>query len=183
VRAIARRTRLPVAEKPESQEICFVPSGNYVRFIEAYLEEQGRGLLAEPGEVVTTSGEVIGRHQGVHRFTIGQRRGLGVAAGRPIYVVGIDRASNRVIVGEESELRAATCDVRDVNWIPFPCLEQPMQVTVKIRHRHEPAAATIEGVDATAARVHFEVPQRAVTPGQAAVFYSGEHVIGGGWIC
>jgi tRNA-specific 2-thiouridylase len=183
VRAIARRARLPVAEKPESQEICFVPSGNYVRFIEAYLKEQGSQLPAEPGEIVTTSGEVIGRHQGVHRFTIGQRRGLGVAAGRPMYVVGIDRVKNRVIVGEDRELREATCDVRDVNWIPFPCLEQPKQVTVKIRHRHEPAAATIESLGATSAHVRFEVPQRAVTPGQAAVFYSGEQVIGGGWIC
>ncbi len=95
VRGIARRTRLPVAEKPESQEICFVPAGNYVRFIESYLEEQGSALSAGPGEMVTTTGEVIGRHQGVHRYTIGQRRGLGVAAGRPMYVVGIDRGANR----------------------------------------------------------------------------------------
>ena len=183
VRAIARRACLPVAGKPESQEICFVPSGNYVRFIEAYLEEQGSGLSAEPGELVSTSGEVIGRHQGVHRYTVGQRRGLGLAAGRPVYVVAIDRARNRVIVGEDSELRTAACDVRDVNWIPFAGLERPMRVTVKIRHRHEPAAATIESLDAARARVSFDVPQRAITPGQAAVFYSGEQVVGGGWIC
>ncbi len=183
VRAIARRTRLPVAEKPESQEICFVPAGNYVRFIEAYLEERGSSLPVEPGEIVTSAGEVIGRHQGVHRYTVGQRRGLGVAAGRPIYVVGIDRASNRVIVGEDDDLRRETCEVRDVNWIGVARLEQPTQVRVKIRHRHEPAAATVEALNATTARVRFEVPQRAVTPGQAAVFYSGERALGGGWIC
>jgi tRNA-specific 2-thiouridylase len=183
VRARARRARLPVADKPESQEICFVPSGNYVRFIEAYLAEQGSELAAEPGELVTTSGEVIGRHEGVHRYTVGQRRGLGVAAGRPIYVLEIDRARNRVIVGDDDELRNATCDVRDVNWIPFARLEQPVCVTVKIRHRHEPAAATVESLDPATARVRFDTPQRAVTPGQAAVFYSGEQVVGGGWIC
>jgi len=183
VRGIARRARLPVAEKPESQEICFVPTGNYVRFIEAYLEEQGSALPAEPGEVVTTTGEVLGRHQGVHRYTVGQRRGLGLAAGRPLYVVGIDRARNRIIVGEGGELRRDACDVRDVNWIPFACLEQPAKVMVKIRHRHEPAAATVEPLDNRHARVRFDVPQRAITPGQAAVFYSGERVLGGGWIC
>jgi len=183
VRAIARQASLPVAEKPESQEICFVPSGNYVRFIEAYLEEQGSELPAEPGEVVTTNGEVIGQHQGVHRYTVGQRRGLGVAVGRPMYVLAVDRARNRVVVGEDNEIHTAACEVRDVNWISFACLEQPMRTIVKIRHRHEPAAATIEGFDTTRARVRFDVPQRAVTPGQAAVFYSGERVVGGGWIC
>ena len=183
VRVIARRTHLPVAEKPESQEICFVPAGNYVRFIESYLAEQGSALAADSGEMVTTTGEVIGRHQGVHRYTIGQRRGLGVAVGRPMYVVGIDRVANRVIVGEDSELRLGTCEVRDVNWIGIAGPEQPAQVMVKIRHRHEPAAATLEPLDTARARVCFDVPQRAVTPGQAAVFYSGERVIGGGWIC
>jgi tRNA-specific 2-thiouridylase len=183
VRAIARRACLPVAEKPESQEICFVPAGNYVRFIEAYLEEQGSSLPAEPGEVVTTSGEVIGRHEGLHRYTVGQRRGLGLAAGRPLYVVELDRTANRLIVGEDAELRRETCEVRNVNWIAVASLEQPARVMVKIRHRHEPAAATLEAADATAARVRFDVPQRAVTPGQAAVFYAGERVLGGGWIC
>ena len=120
------------------------------------------------------------RHQGVHRYTVGQRRGLGVATGRPFYVVAIDRAANRVVVGEDSELRRETCDVRNVNWIAFA---RPVRVMVKIRHRHEPAAATVEPLDATAARVRFDIPQRAVTPGQAAVFYSGESVVGGGWIC
>lgn len=183
VRAIARRAGLPVAEKPESQEICFVPSGNYVRFIEAYLEERGSCLWNEPGEVVTTSGEVIGRHEGVHRYTVGQRRGLGVAAGRPMYVVEIDPAANRVVVGEEGELRRETCEVRDINWIPFAAPAEPLRALVKIRHRHEAAAASVEALGAKSARVRFDVPQRAVTPGQAAVFYFDERVIGGGWIC
>ncbi|MBI3669619.1 MAG: tRNA 2-thiouridine(34) synthase MnmA [Acidobacteria bacterium] len=182
VRAIARRIGLPVAEKPDSQEICFVPSGDYVDFIEAYLEERGDALPSQSGELVTTSGEVLGRHHGVHRYTVGQRRGLGVAAGRPLYVLGIDRGANRVIVGEDGELRRATCEVRDVNWITFARLEQPIRVMVKIRHRHEPAAANVEPLDATTARVRFDAPQRAVTPGQAAVFYDGERVVGGGWI-
>ncbi len=186
VRAIARRTGVPVAEKPESQEICFVPSGNYVRFIEAYLAEQGSALpaeIGEPGELVTTSGEVIGEHPGVHHFTVGQRRGLGVAAGRPLYVVAVDRAANRVIVGSDEELRTPACELRDVNWIAVAEPAQPLHATVKIRNRHVPAAATVEPLDAGRARVKFEVPQRAVTPGQAAVFYSGDVVLGGGWIC
>jgi tRNA-uridine 2-sulfurtransferase len=182
VREIARQASLPVAEKAESQEICFVPSGNYVQFIEAYLGERGEAVPEEEGDLVTTSGEVIGRHRGVHHYTVGQRKGLGIAAGRPLYVVELDRASNRVVVGDDVELRSESCEVRDVNWISFAVLESPVRATVKIRHRHEPAAATIEPIDATSARVKFDAAQRAITPGQAAVFYSGEVVLGGGWI-
>src|SRR5712671_1312328 len=182
VREIARRAALPVAEKAESQEICFVPSGNYVKFIDAYLGERGESLPQEEGDLVTTSGEVIGRHHGVHNYTVGQRKGLGIAAGRPLYVVELDRAANRVIVGDDAELRSDVCEVRDVNWISFAALESPLRAAVKIRHRHEPAAATIAPIDTTSARVIFDEPQRAITPGQAAVFYSGEIVLGGGWI-
>jgi tRNA-specific 2-thiouridylase len=182
VREIARQAALPVAEKPESQEICFVPSGNYVRFIEAYLGERGETLPEEEGDLVTTNGEVVGRHRGVHHYTIGQRKGLGIAAGRPLYVVELDRAANRVIVGGDAELRSESCEVRDVNWILFAALDAPVRASVKIRHRHEPAAATVEPMDATLARVIFDMPQRAITPGQAAVFYSGDVVLGGGWI-
>jgi len=182
VRAIARQARLPVAEKPDSQEICFVPSGNYVRFIEAYLEEQRSSLPEDSGELVTTSGEVIGRHAGVHHFTIGQRRGLGIAAGRPLYVVALDRAANRVVVGDDAELRRDTCEVRDVNWISFPRLDHPIEVEVKLRHRHAPAAATLEPLDSGNVRVRFHQPQRAITPGQSAVFYAHDVVLGGGWI-
>jgi tRNA-specific 2-thiouridylase len=182
VREIARRMHLPVAEKPDSQEICFVPAGNYVRFIEAYLAEQGRELPREGGELVTTDGRVVGRHDGVHRFTVGQRRGLGVAAGQPLYVLEIDAARNRVVVGEDRDLRRDACEVRDVNWIPFAAPDAPIEALVKIRNRHEPAAATVEPLDATTARIRFREPQRAVTPGQAAVFYEGERVLGGGWL-
>ena len=182
VRAIARRAALPVAEKAESQEICFVPSGNYVRFIEAYLGERGDSLPDQEGDLVTTAGEVIGRHRGVHHYTVGQRRGLGVAAGRPLYVVELDTVSNRVVVGDDAELRAAVSEVREVNWIPFATLEKPVRATVKIRHRHEPASATVVPTDPTSVRVEFDVPQRAITPGQAAVFYSADLVLGGGWI-
>jgi tRNA-uridine 2-sulfurtransferase len=193
VREIARRLAVPVAEKPESQEICFVPTGNYVRFIESYLQEQGiaqhgdgeqtkLGELSGSGEIVSTSGEVIGRHTGLHQYTVGQRRGLGLAAGHPVYVVALDRENNRLVVGEDGELRRATCEVRNVNWIPYAVPENPVRATVRIRNRHHPADAEITPLDATTARVSFFEPQRAITPGQAAVFYSGEQVLGGGWI-
>jgi tRNA-uridine 2-sulfurtransferase len=183
VRSIARAAKLPVAEKPDSQEICFVPSGSYVRFIEAYLGEQGSTLPEEAGEIVTTSGEILGRHSGVHNFTIGQRKGLGLAAGRPLYVVAIDRASRRVVVGEDAELRSAECEVRDINWISLAALIEPTRAMVKIRHRHEPAAALLTpSTDPARARLVFDEPQRAITPGQAAVFYVEETVLGGGWI-
>jgi tRNA-uridine 2-sulfurtransferase len=182
VREIARRLRVPVAEKPESQEICFVPTGNYVRFIEGYLQEQGSRLPENEGEIVTTSGEVIGRHHGLHQYTVGQRRGLGFSTGRPVYVVSLDRANNRLVVGDDAELRSTACEVRDVNWISFAAPERPIEAMVRIRNRHEPAAAVISALDATSARVCFREAQRAITPGQAAVFYSGERVLGGGWI-
>ncbi|HYL47017.1 MAG TPA: tRNA 2-thiouridine(34) synthase MnmA [Candidatus Limnocylindrales bacterium] len=182
VREIARRLRVPVAEKPESQEICFVPTGNYVRFIEGYLHEQGRTLAGESGGIVTVDGEVLGRHNGLHQYTVGQRRGLGLAKGRPLYVVALDRANNRLVVGEDGELRRAICEVRDVNWISFEFPDDPVGAMVRIRNRHEPAPAEITPLDRTTARVQFDEPQRAITPGQAAVFYSGEMVLGGGWI-
>jgi tRNA-specific 2-thiouridylase len=184
VREIARRTGLPVAEKPESQEICFVPSGDYAQFIEAYRAEQG--IVAEEeegaGELVSTSGEVLGRHHGVHHFTVGQRRGLGIAAGRPLYVVQIEPASRRIVVGDDEELRSESCEVRDVNWIAWESPSEPFEGAVKIRYRHEPAEAVVEPFGDRRARVRFREPQRAITPGQAAVFYRGEHVLGGGWI-
>ncbi|HJZ52317.1 MAG TPA: tRNA 2-thiouridine(34) synthase MnmA [Candidatus Acidoferrales bacterium] len=182
VREIARRLQVPVAEKPESQEICFVPTGNYVKFIEGYLQEQGSKLSEDSGDIVTTSGEVLGRHNGLHHYTVGQRRGLGIAGGRPMYVVALDRARNRLVIGEDQELRSTTCEVRDVNWIPYVLPDGPVEAMVRIRNRHEPAGAEIAPLDATTARVTFRQAQRAITPGQAAVFYSGEKVLGGGWI-
>ncbi len=191
VREIARRLAVPVAEKPESQEICFVPSGSYARFIESYIQEQegvSRGAgdeirkLGESGEIVSTSGDVIGRHNGLHHYTVGQRRGLGFAVGRPVFVVALDRANNRLIVGEDSDLRRSVCEVRDVNWIPFAAPDAPVRAAVRIRNRHEPAEAEIAPLSENTVRVSFVEPQRAITPGQAAVFYRGESVLGGGWI-
>jgi tRNA-specific 2-thiouridylase len=182
VRSFARRAALPVAEKPESMELCFVPNGNYVQFIEAYSRERGAPLPATSGEIVSESGELLGRHNGLHNFTVGQRRGLGLAVGEPRYVIALDAAANRVIVGEDAALRCAVCEVEAVNWIAGAPPTQTMRAQVKIRHKHEAAPAAIEPLGSTAARVTFDSPQRAITPGQAAVFYSGEVVLGGGWI-
>jgi tRNA-uridine 2-sulfurtransferase len=182
VRALARRVNLPVAEKPESMELCFVPNGNYVQFIQAYSRERGFPLENSEGEIVTEDGGVIGRHTGVHQFTIGQRKGLGFAAGKPLYVLSIDPKNNRVVVGEDAALRTSVCEIENVNWISSEIPNAPVRAAVKIRHKHEAAAATLEATDSARARVTFDAPQRAITPGQGAVFYSGDVVLGGGWI-
>ncbi len=182
VRAIALRLGVPVAEKPESQEICFVPSGGYVRFIEGYLQEQGSALGDEPGEIVSMAGEVLGRHNGLRHYTVGQRRGLGFATGRPVYVAKIDRARNRLVVGEDADLRGRTFEVQGINWIAWEEPSGRVEARVRIRNRHEPAEAEIEPIGKTEALVTFCEPQRAITPGQAAVFYAGAKVLGGGWI-
>jgi tRNA-uridine 2-sulfurtransferase len=182
VRAVARRVNLPVAEKPESMELCFVPNGNYVQFIEAYSRESGAPLSNTGGEIVNEEGAVVGRHNGVHNFTIGQRKGLGFAAGKPFYVLSIDRENNRVVVGDDEALRAINCKVEHVNWVALENTGAPFRAAVKIRHKHMPANATVEPHDATSARVIFDTPQRAITAGQGAVFYDGDRVLGGGWI-
>ena len=182
VRELARKHGLALAEKPDSQEICFVPGGDYKRFLDAYLAEQGGALPETAGELVTTSGEVIGEHAGVHNFTVGQRKGLGVATGSPLYVIQISGANKQVMVGGEENLYSRTLRARRVNLISVDRLREPMRVTVKIRHRHEPAPAVLEHVSANEVLVSFDQPQRAITPGQAAVFYDGDVVVGGGWI-
>jgi tRNA-uridine 2-sulfurtransferase len=182
VRALARRANLPVAEKPESMELCFVPTGNYVQFIQAYSRERGISLPSGEGEIVSERGEVIGRHNGVHNFTIGQRKGLGFAAGKPLYVLSIDPEKNRIVVGEDDVLRKTVCEVESTNWISCEKPSGLIRAFAKIRHKHEPAPATIEPLDATTARITFDIPQRAITPGQAAVFYDGDVVLGGGWL-
>jgi tRNA-uridine 2-sulfurtransferase len=182
VRAAARRASLPVADKPESMELCFVPNGNYVRFIEAYSRESGSPLSNGGGEIVNEDGAVIGRHNGVHQFTIGQRKGLGFAAGKPLYVLAIDRENNRVIVGDDESLRTSTREVEGVNWIALANPTEPVRATVKIRHKHVPADAVVKPLNATRVRVTFDTPQRAITSGQGAVFYGGDRVLGGGWI-
>lgn len=192
VRRVARAKKLPVAEKPESQEICFVPSGNYIRFIETYLAEQGRSLPQEQGEIVDTQGRVLGEHSGLHQFTIGQRRGLGLAAGKPLYVVALDRENNRLVVGEEADLYRGQARAREANWISIPPPTEPLRASVKVRHKHQPAPATLfpEGGNGKPAglRIVFDEPQRALTPGQAAVFYAPAEagdpdlVLGGAWL-
>jgi tRNA-uridine 2-sulfurtransferase len=182
VRVLARKLNLALAEKPDSQEICFVPGGDYKRFLDAYLAEQGDSLPDTSGELVTTSGEVIGEHPGIHNFTVGQRKGLGVATGSPLYVIQIDGQHGNVIVGKEEELYTKTLRAKRVNLISVCGLKEPMRVSVKIRHRHEPAPAMLEHAANDEVLVTFDQPQRAVTPGQASVFYDGDVVVGGGWI-
>jgi tRNA-specific 2-thiouridylase len=185
VRELARNCRLPVAAKPESQEICFVPSGNYSRFLDAYNREQGNDPEMG-GEVVAADGRVLARHDGLHRFTVGQRKGLGIATGEPLYVISLDANTRRVTVGDDRALQARSCVTRDNNWIAVERPSAGMRVEAKIRHKHVPAAATVYP-EGERVRVEFDEPQRAITPGQAAVFYQcdpqGDLVVGGGWIC
>jgi tRNA-uridine 2-sulfurtransferase len=182
VREIARRRGLALAEKPDSQEICFISGGDYKQFLAAYLEEQGEKFPESAGELVASSGEVIGRHDGISNFTVGQRKGLGVSSPSPLYVLQIDPASHRVTVGADAELGTRSLRAHRLNWISIPALTAPMRVRAKIRHRHEPAWATLEPVGGDEVLATFDEPQRAVTPGQSAVFYDGDEVVGGGWI-
>jgi len=182
VRALARQVNLPVAEKPESMELCFVPNGNYVQFIHAYASEIGKPLEDREGDIVTRDNKVIGRHNGVHNFTIGQRKGLGFSTGKPVYVLAIDLERNRVIVGEDQSLHETAFEIEGVNWVSIAEPTHPLRAQVKIRHKHEPATATVEALPDHSAGVRFDEPQRAITPGQAAVIYHGDVVLAGGWI-
>jgi tRNA-specific 2-thiouridylase len=182
VRQLARHHGLALAEKPDSQEICFVPGGDYKNFLDAYLAEQGQVLPDTAGELVTTDGQVIGEHTGIRNFTVGQRKGLGVATGSPLYVIQIKGDTRQVVVGNEGDLYSCTLRAHRVNLIAVDDLEEPIRVGVKIRHRHEPAPAMIVNSGVDEILVTFDEPQRAVTPGQAAVFYEGDIVVGGGWI-
>jgi tRNA-specific 2-thiouridylase len=182
VREVARQHGLALAEKPDSQEICFIPGGDYKQFLTAYLEEQGERLPETAGELVASTGELLGRHEGIFNFTVGQRKGLGVSSPSPLYVLQIDPASHRVTVGADAELATRTLRARRLNWVAIPALAGPMRVQIKIRHRHEPGWATLEPAGADEVVATFDEPQRAVTPGQSAVFYDGDEVVGGGWI-
>jgi tRNA-specific 2-thiouridylase len=182
VRDLARSYGLALAEKPDSQEICFVPGGDYKNFLDAYLAEQGESFPDTTGELVTTNGEVIGEHGGVHNFTVGQRKGLGVATGSPLYVIQLKGDARQVVVGPQEELYSRTLRVRRVNLISVDDLREPIRVSIKIRHKHQPAPATIEKINDDEILATFDEPQRAVTPGQAAVFYDDDVVVGGGWI-
>jgi tRNA-specific 2-thiouridylase len=182
VRDLAHHHGLALAEKPDSQEICFVPGGDYKRFIDAYLAERGETLPDTRGELVTSGGEVIGEHGGIHNFTVGQRKGLGVATGSPLYVIQINGADKQVVVGGDEHLYSRMLRGRRVNLISVEDLREPMRVSVKIRHRHEAAPAMLEKIAVDEILVTFDQPQRAITPGQAAVFYDGDVVVGGAWI-
>lgn len=183
VRDIARGANLYTANKQESQEICFVPDGKYSEFIDRFLEHENR-VDERPvaGEIVNAAGETVGSHTGIHRYTVGQRRGLGIAHEKPLYVVQIERARNRIIVGEAEELESVEFTAKGVNWVAFDEPSEPVRAEVKVRYRHEPAAATIHALPDSRARVVFDEPQRAITPGQATIFYGGDEVVGGGWI-
>lgn len=182
VRSLARKVQLPVAEKPESMELCFVPNGNYVQFIHAYQREAGAPVRDQEGDIVTEEGAVIGRHSGVHNYTIGQRKGLGFSTGKAVYVLALDVQNNRVIVGGDDALRVSSFEVENVNWISIGPPDARVRAQVKIRHKHEPALATVESLPGNRVRITFDEPQRAITPGQAAVIYDGDIVLAGGWI-
>jgi len=182
-RDAARRNDLAVAEKKESQEICFVPDGDYAGFIDRYLDaDKQLDRLPGEGEIVTSVGKVIGTHSGIHRYTIGQRRGIGIADARPLYVLGVEPAANRVVVGYDDELFSDEFTAAGVNWISFDNPTEPLRAEVRVRYRHLAAPATITPLPNNRAQVKFDEPQRAITPGQATVFYRGDEVIGGGWI-
>ena len=182
-REVAREHDLAIAEKAESQEICFVPDGNYSAFIDRYLEMEGTpARIPSEGDIVSTNGRVIGRHTGIHRYTIGQRRGIGIANERPLYVLSIDVPHNRVVVGPSEDLLSQELEVAGVNWIADATPSQPVRAKVRVRYRHTEAPATITCLNSHRARVVFDEPQRAITSGQAAVFYDADEVLGGGWI-
>src|ERR1041384_1404080 len=182
-RDAARRGRLAVAEKKESQEICFVPDGDYSGFIDRYLAaEQQPNRLPGAGEIVTASGQVLGTHSGIHRYTIGQRRGIGISDARPLYILNVDAANNRVVVGYDDELLSDEFTAAGVNWIAIENPSKPVRAEVRVRYRHTAAPSTITPLPNNRAKVKFAAPHRAITPGQATVFYRGDEVVGGGWI-
>ncbi|MDI6783963.1 MAG: tRNA 2-thiouridine(34) synthase MnmA, partial [bacterium] len=177
-RKIAKQFGLPVSEKPDSQEICFIPDNDYIQFIEKELS-----ILPKVGYIVDLSGKRLGKHQGIHRYTIGQRSGLGIPACRPLYVIAINAEKNEVIVGGAEDVYREEMLVDNINWIAFtPTF--PISAQVKIRYKHDAAEAEILPIDNKyhSVSIKFKKPQRAVTPGQAAVFYQDEIVLGGGWI-
>jgi tRNA-specific 2-thiouridylase len=177
VRREARRLALQVADKPDSQEICFVPDGDYASFV-----ARKAPRVAEGGAIVAQNGERLGTHAGIHRFTVGQRKGLGLSAATPLYVLKIDADSGDVVVGPRASLERTTLTAAGVNWIATDAPSTWVAVTAQIRHRHDAAAARVRSLDAGRAELEFVSPQAAITPGQAVVFYHDDIVVGGGWI-
>jgi len=186
VRAMAEEHDLAVAHKPDSQEICFIPGGDYKAFLAAYLDDQDQAMPDTTGNLVDTAGNTVGHHTGIHNFTVGQRKGvqqnLNAHAASPFYVLGIDANTHNVTVGSDEDLFVRTAKIDRLNWISIAALETPLRVEAKIRHRHEPAPATISPNQDGTITLTFDEPQRAVTPGQSAVFYQDDEVVGGGWI-
>ncbi len=176
VRRMAREFALPVAEKSDSQEVCFIPNDDYV----AYLEGSG-SLHAADGDIIHLNGQTVGRHHGTHRYTIGQRKGLGIAWSEPLYVTAIDAGRNVVLVGEQQHVYAAGLQAEAVSWIGAPEAEE-FSATCKIRYRHQPVGCRVRLLEGDCCEVRFDQPQKAVTPGQALVFYRGDEVLGGGRI-
>lgn len=175
VRKLASEYALPVAQKHESQEICFIPDNDYVKFLEAH------GVAQKAGEIVTGDGTVIGHHSGLHRYTIGQRKGLGVAWKHPLHVRTIDTEKNQVVVGDRDELAISTLTAARATWCITPAVTE-FRAACRIRYRHEPAPCRVVIQGDSRFTVYFDNPQSAVAPGQAAVLYDGEKVLGGGWI-
>ena len=183
VRRLAEELGIPVAHKGESHEICFVPNGDYARFVDLYQEQKGVPTRETEGELVGVDGKVLGEHRGIHHYTVGQRRGLGIATGKPMYVVQIEPASRKVFVGPNEELLRKRFSAGQVNWISIEELREPLRAQIKIRHQFRPAPGVVRPTaDPDRVEVEFDEPQRAVTPGQGAVFFDGDLVIGGGWI-
>ena len=178
-RKLAARFALPVAAKPDSQDICFVPDGNYAKVVEKL-----RPQAFMPGDIVDGGGNVLGRHEGIAHFTVGQRRGLGLSAAAPLHVLAIEPETNRVVVGPKEALLRGRLTVREVNWLGEGDVPDGggIAVSVKLRSMQPPAKATIKGLGGHRAEVVLDDPQAAVAPGQACVFYDGDRVLGGGWI-
>jgi tRNA-specific 2-thiouridylase len=179
VREYARARDLPVADKPDSQEICFIPDHDYAAFVTRRAPD-----AQQAGAILARDGRMLGTHDGIHRFTVGQRKGLGLSAspsGAPMYVLELKPAERHVIVGTKAELERASLTASGVNWV-VDAPNGPLRVTAQIRHRHQPAAATVRPLNAGRVEVVFDTPQVAITPGQAAVFFDGDAVVGGGWI-
>ncbi len=177
VRAVARKYQMRTAEKPESQELCFIADDNYKRFLTDRIPEK-----IQAGDIVNREGHVLGEHQGIPFYTVGQRRGLGISAKTPLYVTELKVDDNTIVVGKNEDLLADTMQVERVNFITIDKLTEPIQADVKIRYKDPGAPATITPLSETEVEVKFDQPRRAVTPGQAAVFYDGDTVVGGGWI-
>jgi tRNA-specific 2-thiouridylase len=177
VKAMAASLGLTSFRAGESQELCFVGEPNYKEFLSKHA-----GPSSKPGEIVNTQGDVLGHHNGLHAFTIGQRKGINIPGPAPYYVLRLDQEQNQLVIGSKSELATTECLVAQINWIGVDPPEKPISVHTRIRYRHQEADSTLTPLESNSARVLFSEPQYAITPGQAAVFYQGERVLGGGWI-